>query len=112
MQGKALPGTGLALPLAEAWCSLQMEPPTYFTCAAFPGTHPCLFLKQGVVLPPQNACLIPQRNKGNLPICQSPVSHPKEHVAVTCSAGEAGATLWAGAQLTHHGDQDPSETCS
>lgn len=56
-------------------------------------THPCLFLKQGVVLPPQNACLIPQRDKGILPICQSPVSHPQlEHVAIICSTREARAT--------------------
>lgn len=80
---------GLALPLAQSWCSLQ----TRYTCAPFPGTHPCLFVKQGVVLPPQNACLIPQKDKGTLSPCQSPVSNPQlqqEHVAVTCSTGRSG----------------------
>lgn len=83
---------GLALPLAWSWCTLQMEPPTHFTCAALPGIHPCLFLKQGVVLPPPK-CLIPQTDKGILPLCQSPVSHPQleqEHVAITCSTRAVG----------------------
>lgn len=82
---------GLALSLAQSWCSLQ----TRYTCTAFPGTHPCLFVKQGVVLPPQNACLIPQKDKGMLSTCQSPVSNPQlqqEHVAFTCSTGEVRAT--------------------
>lgn len=38
-------------------------------------------------------CLIPQRDKGILPLCQSPVSHPQleqEHVAITCSTRAVG----------------------
>lgn len=76
-RGKAPPGMdgtafGLVLVCPCRW-SPQLVSPVLPSLAL---THPCLFLKHGVVLPPQNACLIPQRDKGILPICQSPVSHP------------------------------------
>lgn len=114
MQGKDTSRDGTGTAFGKALVLPADGAPHSFHLCCLPWHSPLPLPETGRgSAPPQNACQIPQKDKGILPICQSPVSHPQleleqEHVAITCRQhrGGRGYQLWAGAQLRHHGDQE------